>query len=50
MLTTLLERYQRTLQQRQRATAIVNNQLLDIDDLLKRYRQKIQTPDRVILF
>ncbi len=50
MLATLFERYQRTLQQRQRVTTIVNDQLLDIEDILQRYRKKLQTPDRVILF
>jgi len=49
ILPILLERYKRTLQERQRTTAIVNDQFLDIDDILKRYRQKIQNSDRVSL-
>ncbi|CAF3459028.1 unnamed protein product [Rotaria socialis] len=42
LLASLLERYERTLRERQRAFAIVNDELLDIDDVLKRYRQKVQ--------
>jgi exonuclease VII small subunit len=47
ILTTLLERYERTLKERQQAIAIINNQSLDIDDVLKRYRQKIENLDKV---
>lgn len=49
-LTILLERYERTLKERQQAIAIVNDQFLDIDDVLKRYRPRIENPDRVNLF
>jgi hypothetical protein len=49
ILPILIERYKRTLQERQRTTAIVNDQFLNIDDILKRYRQKIQNSDRVSL-
>jgi hypothetical protein len=49
ILTTLFERYERTLKERQQAIAIVNNQSLDIDDVLKRYRQKIENSDKVNL-
>jgi len=42
LLASLLERYERTLRQRQRAFAIVNDELLDIDHVLKRYREKTQ--------
>ena len=49
-LNILLERYERTLKERQRAIAIVNDQLLDIDEVLKRYRPKIENPERVNLF
>jgi len=42
LLANLLERYERTLRERQRAIAIVNDELLDIDDVLKHYRGKIQ--------
>ena len=48
-LTTLLERYERTLKERQQAIAVVNNQSLDIDEVLKRYRPKIENPDKVNL-
>lgn len=46
-LNILLERYERTLKERQRAIAIINDQFLDIDDVLKRYRPKIDHPERV---
>ena len=49
-LNILLERYERTFKERQRAIAIVNDQFLDIDDVLKRYRPRIENPDRVNLF
>jgi thymidylate kinase len=49
ILTTLFERYERTLKERQQAIAIVNNQSSDIDDVLKRYRQKIENSDKVNL-
>lgn len=42
VLASLLERYEKTLRERQRAFAIVNDQLLDIDDVLKHYRRKIE--------
>lgn len=42
ILANLLERYERSLRERQRTIAIVNNELLDIDDVLKYYREKIQ--------
>jgi hypothetical protein len=41
LLASLLERYEITLRQRHRAIAIVNDELLDIDDVLKRYRDKL---------
>ncbi|CAF1166687.1 unnamed protein product [Rotaria sordida] len=41
LLASLLERYERTLRERQRAIAIINDELLDIDDVLKYYREKI---------
>ncbi|CAF2527000.1 unnamed protein product [Rotaria sp. Silwood2] len=44
VLASLLERYERTLRERQRAIAIVNDELLDIDDVLKHYREKLQSP------
>ena len=44
VLETLLERYERTLHERQRTIAIVNDELLDINDLLQRYKEKIQSP------
>jgi hypothetical protein len=46
-LTTLLERYERTLKERQQAIAVVNNQPLDIDEVLKRYRTKVENPEKV---
>ncbi|CAF4949494.1 unnamed protein product [Rotaria sp. Silwood1] len=42
LLANLLERYEKTLRERQRAIAIINDELLDIDDVLKHYREKIQ--------
>jgi hypothetical protein len=41
VIASLLERYERTLRQRQRAFAIINDQLLDIDDVLQHYRDKM---------
>ncbi|CAF2831836.1 unnamed protein product [Rotaria sp. Silwood2] len=41
LLASLLERYERTLRERQRAFAIINDELLNIDDVLKHYREKI---------
>lgn len=41
-LETLLDRYERTLCHKQRAIAIVNDQLLDIDDVLNYYRKKMR--------
>ncbi len=42
LLAGLLERYERTLRERQKAMTVVNHELLDIDDVLKRYRSKVQ--------
>ena len=55
LLPTLLERYERTLRERQRAIAIVKDELIDIGDVLTYYREKMQDPiktqsDRVIIF
>jgi hypothetical protein len=47
LLPSLLERYERTLRDRQRAITIVNDELLDIDDVLKRYREKTQNSSSV---
>ena len=44
LLNDLLERYERTLRERQRAFTFVDDQLLDIDDVLKRYREKLVKP------
>jgi len=44
LLVSLLERYEKTLRERQRAMTIANEQLLDIDGVLKRYRGKIENP------
>ncbi|CAF1197573.1 unnamed protein product [Rotaria magnacalcarata] len=44
VLANLVERYERTLRERQRAIAIIDNELLDIDDVLKRYREKMRNP------
>jgi hypothetical protein len=41
LLSTLLERYEKTLRERQQAMSIANEQLLDTTDLLKRYQGKI---------
>lgn len=43
LLTNLLERYERSLRERQKAITIVNNELLDIDDVVKYYRQKLSS-------
>jgi len=40
VLSALFERYERTLKVRQRPIAVVNDELFDIDDVLKYYRQK----------
>ncbi|CAF0987094.1 unnamed protein product [Adineta ricciae] len=42
VLGNLLERYEKTLRERQRAFTIINDQLLDIDDVLNHYRSKVQ--------
>jgi hypothetical protein len=42
LLASLLERYEKTLRERQRAMAIANEQLVDIDDVLRRYRGKTE--------
>ena len=42
LLANLLERYERTLRERQRAITIINNELLDIDGVLEYYREKIR--------
>ncbi|CAF4697537.1 unnamed protein product [Rotaria sp. Silwood1] len=42
VLATLIERYERSLRERQRSIAIINNELLDIDDVLQYYREKLQ--------
>lgn len=42
VLANLLERYEKTLRERQRAFTIINDQLLDIDDVLNHYRNKVQ--------
>ena len=47
LLGTLLERYERTFRERQRAIAVVNDELLDIDELVKRYRTKIDNSSRL---
>jgi hypothetical protein len=47
ILATLLERYERTLRDRQRAIAIIDDQCLDIDDVLKHYREKILNPTSI---
>ncbi len=44
LLASLLERYEKTLHERQRAMAIANEQLSDIDDVLRRYRTKNEYP------
>lgn len=46
MLAALFERYERTLKDRQRAIAIVNDEFLDIHDVVKHYRQKIDNSSR----
>lgn len=45
VLATLLERYEKTLRERQRTIAMLDNELLDIDDVIKHYREKIRTFD-----
>jgi hypothetical protein len=47
LLASLLERYERTLRERQRAFTIINDELLDIDDVLKRYRDKLHNSSSV---
>ena len=42
ILANLFERYERTLRDRQRAIAIVNDELLDVNNLVNYYRQKLQ--------
>jgi hypothetical protein len=42
VLSNLFERYERTLRDRQRAIAIVNDELLDVNNLVNYYRQKLQ--------
>ena len=44
VLSSLLERYEKTLRERQQAMVIANEELLDVDDddVLKRYRGKTQ--------
>lgn len=42
VLASLLERYERTLCERERTTAFANEEFIDIDDVIKRYRAKIQ--------
>jgi viroplasmin and RNaseH domain-containing protein len=44
VISTLFERYEKTLRERQRTVAIVNDELLDIDKVLKHYRDKLQKP------
>ncbi|CAF1152410.1 unnamed protein product [Rotaria sordida] len=43
VLATLFERYERTLRERQQPIAIVNNELLNIDDIIKHYREKLRS-------
>lgn len=46
LLGTLLERYERTLRDRQRAIAVINDQSHDVDELVKHYRTKIDRSPR----
>ncbi|CAF0758952.1 unnamed protein product [Adineta steineri] len=43
-LECLAQRYERTLQDRRQAIAVINDQLLDIGGVLQRYRQRIREP------
>ncbi|CAF0776245.1 unnamed protein product [Adineta steineri] len=46
VLASLLERYEKSLRERQRAFTIINDQLLDIDDVLKHYKDKIKNSEQ----
>ena len=42
LLSTILERYEKTVRDRQHAMIIANEQLADVSDLLKRYQGKVE--------
>lgn len=43
LLSTILERYEKTLRDRQHAMSIANEQLADVSDLLQRYSGKFES-------
>ena len=47
LLANLLERYERTLHERQRAIAMINDELFDIDNVLEYYRGKIRNSSSI---
>jgi len=47
VLTNLLQRYERTLQQRQTPIVVVNDRSLDVQNLIQKYKDKVEQADRV---
>ena len=44
LLQTLMERHERTVQDRRRTTAMINNELYDIGQIVQNYRERIRDP------